>query len=74
MSVSLEIIPSPVVPATTASVAAVSSGLGCAINKLLGREHVKGVSSDTVGTLNRFGGGESPARTALSLVLDGSQA
>ncbi len=43
-----------------------------AVNELLLRELNKGVSSKEVGTLHGSSGGEGPARSTLSLVLDGS--
>jgi len=43
-----------------------------AINQVLLRERVELVGGDLVATFSRSSGGERPARTALSLVLNGS--
>lgn len=54
-------------PATITTVAS-----GVAVNLLLLGKSVELTCLNAVNTLNNFSSGESPARTALSLILNGS--
>lgn len=62
----LSILESPLLPSTFASV-----GLGVAINELLLGEGDELTGGNLVSTFHGTSGGERPAGTALSLVLDG---
>jgi len=66
LSVGLEVVEGVALPATVATV----GGLVARDNLLL-REGEEGASLEEVSTLDGAGGGESPAGTASSLVLDG---
>jgi hypothetical protein len=65
---SLEVLEGLVSPATVATVA-----VGVAINLLLGGELQESTGLDAVTGLGGLSGSERPARTALSLILDGGR-
>jgi len=66
--VSLGVVEGLVLPSTVATHVTVGTG---AVNKLLLRKRNKASSSDGVVTLHSTSGGERPAGTALTLILDG---
>jgi hypothetical protein len=68
--VDCEVGPGWVVQTTVATIAA-ALGVGNTINELLLGESHHGTLLDEVGTFHGSGGGESPAGTAGTLVLDG---
>lgn len=68
----LLVVPGLVVPASIASEVAIS--ISGAVNELLRRESVEGSVLEAVRTFDCLGGRESPARSAVSLILDGSHA
>lgn len=66
----LEVFPSIVVPATTAASVVPGSVTGSTIDELLGREDGESISSHALSTLDGLSGGESPAGSALALILN----
>jgi len=71
LAVSLEVFPSVVVPATIASGVFT---VGRTVDELLRREYIKSMSSHALSGLDRLSSGEGPARSTLSLILNGGKA
>jgi hypothetical protein len=67
----LQVIPSVVVPATIATLVTITGGT---IDELLRRENIKSISNHALSGLDRLSSGEGPARSTLSLILNGSNA